>query len=86
MIPVLILIAATALVAWLVIDAIRISRRPLSPQDGCVACGAAECDVLVGHGRGEGYCWPCIDTWPADGVPLARLGLTVFPGRERSAR
>jgi hypothetical protein len=59
-----------------------------SPSDGCCDCGVAECDVIVApddRGRGEGYCWGCIDTWPADApATVDELGIYVFPGRERA--
>lgn len=84
MIPLLILITIALLITWQIVDAVRISRRPARPEDGCCGCGARECDVLVGAGRGEGYCWACIDTWPAGGTPLDDLGVSVLPGRERS--
>lgn len=87
--PAVLITLVLALIAAEVIAAVRRSRRPASPQDGCCGCGAAECDVVVDaneHGRGEGYCWLCVDTWPALAPSLSVLGMTVFPGRERSAR
>ena len=84
MIPLLILITIVALIAWQIIDAIRTLRRPARPEDGCCGCGAEECDVLVGPGRGEGYCWACIDDWPEE-PPLSGFAVTVLPGREREA-
>lgn len=82
--PVVLLSALALRVVYIVVREVRESRRPLSPQDGCCGCGAALCDVRVGSS--EGYCWACIDTWPASAVPAAEFGISVFPGRERGAR
>lgn len=88
LLAVVLLWAAYAAVAS-VVEAVRVSHRPSEPGDGCCGCGAGVADVVVApddKGRGEGYCWECIDTWPADGEPLAEIGVHVFPGHERTAR
>jgi hypothetical protein len=72
--PVVLLSVLVLQVISIVVREVRESRRPPSPEDGCCGCGAALCDVRVGGS--EGYCWACIDSWPASAVP----------GRERGAR
>lgn len=86
--PWLLALSIFGLIAAEVISAVRTSRRPAAPEDGCCGCGADTCDAIVApvKGRGEGYCWTCLDAWPADAEPLVTLGFTVLPGRERSAR
>lgn len=86
--PLLALLVLFLLVGVEIASAVRRSRKPASPEDGCCGCGADTCDVLVGGrvGRGEGYCWSCCDTWPATATPVAELGLFIFPDHERAAR
>jgi hypothetical protein len=87
--PVILVIVFMLLAAGSVVEQVLDSCRPPSPEWGCCGCGAAECDVVVApddRGRGEGYCWRCIDTWPADAPSPSELGFTVFPGHERTAR
>lgn len=80
-----VVIRAEAQAAPQLFYAVRSSRPAVSPEDGCSSCGADVCDVVV---RGiEGYCWSCIDTWPATAAgPLDQLGVNVLPGHERSVR
>lgn len=87
-IPVLVIALVFSAIGAEVVSAVRASRRPPSPEDGCCGCGAELCDVVVGPdecGRGEGYCWPCIRSWPADARPVVQLGFFVLPGRERGS-
>jgi hypothetical protein len=82
--PVIIVGLFVLLIGDVVVEAVRDSHRPSTPEDGCCSCGADVGDALVG---GENYCWPCIDTWPDTAVaPVDELGLTVFPGHERSTQ
>jgi hypothetical protein len=58
------------------------------PASGCCGCGADYADATVyngmeerpGYGRGESYCWACIDTIPALSPDLIK----VYKGRERN--
>lgn len=80
----LILVGLLVLIVATFVSELRDARRPTTPEDGCCGCGADMGDALVG---GENYCWSCIDTWPDTAVaPVAELGITVFPGRERGVR
>jgi hypothetical protein len=86
-IPLVLSAAALLYLAWVIVVRLCEDRNHIpSPQDGCCGCGADECDVVVApddRGRGEGYCWRCVETWPADAVPVTDLGVRVFAGRER---
>lgn len=61
---------------------------PVSDEDGCRGCDSLLADVALSPGEAysEAYCWTCVDTWPAEAVSLAQLGLTVFIGRDRGVR
>ena len=91
LINLLLLALLLGFIADVVVSAVRDSRRPATPEDGCCGCGADLCDVIVApneRGRGEGYCWTCIDTWPGPDTaqPLNQLGFYVFEGRGRDSR
>jgi hypothetical protein len=82
--PFALLAGLALLISLEVASAVRGSRRPTVPEDGCCGCGAATADVVIRCG--ETYCWNCADTWPAGATPPAELGMRAFPGHERSAR
>jgi hypothetical protein len=84
--PLVILASLLVLTAGTIVGRVLQDRRHVpSPADGCCGCGADECDVIVDpdeRGRGEGYCWSCINSWPDDAPSPSELGYIILPGRD----